>query len=113
LEAIADAATWMLYMLVPCAALSVAGIMLWRRWHSAATAMIAFGFGLTFIVLVASLFAPIKTHAVFTDFTSAPSAPNDLLCVAAHYKLVSLPAVGLIGMCTAALGTLWHVIRER
>jgi heme/copper-type cytochrome/quinol oxidase subunit 1 len=112
LDALADAALWTLLLMVPCAVLTAAGVLLWRRWRSAATAMIALGFAATFLGLASSLFAPYKTHAVLLDMPSAQLTQQDTFFVVAHYRY-PLATLGLLGIWVAALGTLWHVRRQR
>ena len=112
MDALADAAIWTLLLMVPCAVLTAAGVLLWRRWHSAATAMIALGFAATLIGLASSLFVTYQTHAVLAELTSAPQAQQDTLFVVAHYHF-PLATLGLLGMWAAAMGTLWHIRRHR
>ena len=112
MDALRDAAIWTLLLMVPCAVLTAAGVLLWRRWRSAATAMIALGFAATFLGLASSLFATYKTHAVLVEMTSAPQAQQDTFFVVAHYRF-PLATLGLLGMWAAAVGTLWHVKRHR
>ena len=112
MDALADAGIWTLLLLVPCAVLSVAGVLLWRRWRSAATAMIALGFAAAFLGLASSLFATYQTHAVLSELTSAPQTQQDTFFVVAHYRF-PLATLGLLGMWAAAVGTLWHVRRHR
>ena len=112
LDALVNAAIWTLLLMVPCAGLTVAGALLWRRWRSAATAMIALGFTATFLGLASSLFATYKTHAVLAELTSAPQAQQDTFFVVAHYHF-HLATLGLLGMWAAAVGTLWHVTLHR
>jgi hypothetical protein len=112
LDTLADAAIVTLLLIVPCAALTAAGVLLWRRWRSAPTAMIALGFGATLIGLASSLFVTYKTHAVLVDMTSAPLTQQDTFFLVAHYRY-PLATLGLLGMWAAAVGTLWHVRRQR
>ena len=100
-----------LLILVPCAVLTAAGVLLWRRWRSAATAMIALGFAATFLSLASGLFATYRTHAVLKELTSAPHAQQDTFFIVAHYQRFAL--LGVLGMWVGALGTLWHVRRHR
>jgi hypothetical protein len=112
LDTLANAAIWTLLLMVPCAVLTAAGVLLWRHWRSAATAMIALGFAATFLGLASSLFATYQTHAVLAELTSAPQAQKDTFFVVAHYRF-PLATLGLLGMWAAAVGTLWHVRRHR
>jgi hypothetical protein len=98
--------------MVPCAVLTAAGVLLWRRSCSAATAKIALGFGATFLSLASSLFVPYKCHAVLLDMQTAPQTRQDTFFVVAHYRL-PLATLGLLGLWGAAIGTLWHVTRNR
>ena len=100
-----------LLLIVPCAVLTAAGVLLWRRWRSAATAMIALGFASTFLSVVSSLFVTYNTHAVLLEMTSTPPAQHDTFFIVAHYHRFTL--LGVLGMWAAAAGTLWHVRRHR
>ena len=106
-----DTLIWTFVLVVPYAILTTAGLLLWRRWHSVATAMIALGFAATFVALASGLFAPYKTHAVLSELSSAPLANQDTFYVVAHYHRFPLLTLGLIGSWAAAVGTLWHVRR--
>ena len=112
MDTLAAAAIWTLLLTVPCAVLTAAGGLLWRRWRSAATAMIALGFAATFLGVASSLFATYQTHAVLADLTSGQQAQQDTFYVVAHYRF-PLGTLGLLGMWAAAVGTLWHVTRHR
>jgi len=100
-----------LLLVVPCAVLTAAGVLLWRRWRSAATAMIALGFAATFLSLASGLFATYKTHAVLSELSSAPLAQQDTFFIVAHYHRLAL--LGVLGLWTGAAGTLWHASRHR
>lgn len=108
-----DTLLWTFLLVGPYAALTTAGVVLWRRWRSAATAMIALGFAATFVALTSGLFAPYKTHAVLSELTSTPLAQQDTFYVVAHYHQVPLLPLGLLGIWAAAVGTVWHVRRVR
>ena len=108
-----DTLIWTLVLVVPYAILSTAGVLLWTRWRSAATVMIALGFAATFIALASGLFAPYKTHAVLSELASAPLANQDAFYAVAHYHRFPLLPLGLVGIWVAAVGTLWHVRRAR
>jgi len=111
LDALVNTLVWTLLLLVPCAVLTAAGALLWRRWRSIATAMIALGFAATFVSLASGLFVTYRTHAVLVDLTSAPQARQDTFFVVAHYHRF-LPSFGLLGIWVAAAGTIWHVRRQ-
>ena len=100
-----------LLLVVPFAVLTATGVLLWRRWRSAATAMIALGFAATFLSLASGLFATYKTHAVLSELTSPPPAQHDTFFIVAHYP--RFPLLGVLGAWAAAVGTLWHVRRHR
>ena len=102
-----DTRIWTFVLVVPYAILTTAGVLLWRRRRSAATAMITLGFAATLLSVACSLFMTLKTHAVLVDLTSAPKADQDTFYIVAHYFPVL--ALGLLGIWAAALGTLWHV----
>jgi len=108
-----DTLIWTLLLVVPFAVLTTAGVLLWRRWRSAATAMIALGFAETFLSLGSGLFATYKTHAVLLGLISAPQARQDTFSSVAHYHRFPLLPLGLLGIWAAAMGTLWHVRRHR
>ena len=99
-------------LVVPFAMLTTAGVLLWKRWRSAATAMIALGFSATFLSLASGLFARYRTHAVLSEFTSATSVHQDTYFIVAHYHRPLL-TLGLFGIWAAAVGTLWHLKRGR
>jgi hypothetical protein len=111
LDALINTLGWTLLLLVPCAVLTAAGVLLWRRWRSIATAMVALGFAATLVSLASGLFVTYRTHAVLVDLTSAPQARQDTFFVVAHYHRF-LPTLGLLGIWVAAAGTLWHVRRQ-
>jgi hypothetical protein len=111
LDALVNTLVWTLLLLVPCAVLTAAGVLLWRRWRSIATTMIALGFAATSVSLASGLFVTYRTHAVLVNLTSAAQARQDTFFVVAHYHRF-LPALGLLGIWVAAAGTLWHVRRQ-
>ena len=111
LDAFVDTLILTLLLVVPCAVLTAAGVLLWRRWRSAATAMIALGFAATFLSVASGLFATYKTHAVLSELTTAPPAQRDTFFIVAHYH--RFPLLGVLGMWAAAAGTLWHARRHR
>ena len=98
-------------LVVPCAGLTAAGVLLCRRWRSAATAMIALGFAATFLSVASGLFATYRTHAILSELTSAPPSQQDTFFIVAHYH--RFPLLGVLGMWVAAAGTLWHVRLHR
>jgi len=100
-----------LLLVVPFAALTAAGVLLWRHWRSVATAMIALGFAVTLLSVASGLFAAYKTYAVLSDPTSAFPAQQGTFFFVSHYHRV--PLIGVLGMWAAAAGTLWHVKRHR
>jgi hypothetical protein len=112
LDTLVDTMIWMLLLIVPCAALTAAGVLLWKRWRSVETAMIALGFAATVFGLASGLFATYRTHAALSELTSAPQAQRDTFFVVAHYHF-PLATLGVLGIWAAAVGTLWHVRRNR
>jgi hypothetical protein len=108
-----DTLIWTFLLVVPYAILTTAGVLLWRRWRSAATAMIALGFAATLLSLASGLFATYRTHAALSELTSAPRAHQDTFFFVAHYHRFPLLTLGLLGIWAAAVGTLWHVRRDR
>jgi len=109
LDALANTPILTLLLVVPCAVLTAAGVLLWRRWRSPATAMIALGFAATLISVASGLFATYKTHAMLLELTSTPPVQHDTFFIVAHYH--RFPLLGVLGLWTAAAGTLWHVRR--
>ena len=106
-----DTLIWTFVLVVPYAVLTTAGVLQWRRRRSSATAMITLGFAATFVGLASGLFAPYRTHAVLSELSTVPLAKQDTYYVVAHYHRFPLLTVGLLGIWTAAVGTLWHVRR--
>jgi hypothetical protein len=102
---------WSFLLLLPLAIVTTAGLLLWRRGRSAAAAMIALGFAATLLSLAFCLCMTYRTHAVLLDMTSAPPPDPDTFFMVTHY----LPpwALGILGIWSAALGTLWHVRQTR
>jgi len=87
-------------------------VLLWKRWRSVETAMIALGFAATVFGLASGLFVTYRTHAVLSELTSAPQAQRDTFFVVAHYHFL-LATLVVLGIWAAAVGTLWHVRRNR
>jgi hypothetical protein len=108
-----DTLIWTFLLVVPCAVLTTAGVLRWRRWRSVATGMIALGFAAIFLSLASGLFATYKTHAAVSELTSAPRAPQDTYFIVAHYHRFPLLTLGLLGLWAAAVATLWHARRDR
>jgi hypothetical protein len=109
-----DTLIWTFLLFMPYAILTTAGVLLWRRRRSAATAMIALGFAAaTLLGLASELFATYKTHVVFANLMSAQQARQDTFYVVAHYHRLPLLTLGLLGILVGAVGTLWHIRRER
>lgn len=103
---------WTLLLIVPCAALAAAGVLLWRRWRPVETAMIALGFAAIVLCLASGLFATYRTHAVLSELVSAPQAQRDTFFIVAHHHF-PLATLGLLGILTAVAGTLLHILRHR
>ena len=112
MDTLMNTVIWALLLIVPCAVLTAAGVVLWRRWRSVETAMIALGFAATVFGLASGMFATYRTHAVLSEMTSAPHAQRDTFFVVAHNQF-PLATLGLLGIWAAAVGTLWHVRRHR
>src|SRR5262249_13546190 len=104
---------WTFLLVVPYSILTTAEVFLWRRWRSAATAMVALGFAAALFALTSGLFATYKTHAVLSELTSAPQAHQNTFYIVAHYHRFPLQALGVLGIGAAAGGRLWHVRRAR
>ena len=111
MDAIVGTLTLTILLVVPCGVLTAAGVLLWKRWRSAATAMIALGFAATFLSVVSGLFATYKIHAVLTEMTSTPPAQQDTFFIVGHYRGFLL--LGVLGMWAAAAGMLWQARRRR
>ena len=110
MDVLVDTLILTLLLVVPCAVLTVAGVLIWRRWRSVATGMIALGFAATFLSVASGLFVAYKTHAVLSELTAAPPAQHDTYFLVAHYH--GFPLLGILGMWVAAVGALWHVRRH-
>ena len=106
---------WTLPSVVPYAILATAGVLLWKRWHSAATAMVALGLAAALVGLVLQLFAAYKLSAGLQNLNSAVDTHRDTLFVVAHYHASSLVThhAGLFGLSLAAVGLIWHANRDR
>src|SRR5581483_1032755 len=88
-----------LLVVAPCVGLTAAGALLWRRWRSAATAMIALGFAATFLSVASGLIATYTTHALLSDLTTAPPVQPDTFFIVAHFHRFLL--LGVLGLWTA------------
>ena len=101
-----------LYLLsgLPYLAFTAAGVLLWKRWHSVATTLVALGFAAALFVQVARMVTyltfqpPMEAH-----HQGEPFAFNLYYAVTPwwhHY-------VELFGIWAAAVGLLWHASRKR
>jgi len=80
-------------------------------WTADAFLIVVLAIPWLLLSLAAGLFATYETHAALLDLTSAPQAHGDTLYIVAHYYPPL--TLGLVGIWTAALGTLWHVRQDR
>ena len=92
-----DTLLWTFLLVAPYAILTTAGLLLWMRWRSAPTGMVALGFAATFLSLASGLFATYHTHTLLSEFTSAPRAYQDTYFFVAHYHRFPLLTLGLLG----------------
>ena len=101
-----------LYLLsaLPYLALTVAGVLLWKRSHSIATTLVAVGFAAALCIQVARM---------VTYFTFQPPMEAHHQGERLAFNLYYLVApwwqryVELLGIWTAAVGLLWHASRKR
>jgi hypothetical protein len=100
--------TWALLFVLPYTILTTAGVLLWKRWRSFATFLVALGFAAALVGQVAGLFINLEFSAAMR--THPHGSPVDL-----HYH--GFPwlthHVGLFGIWAAAVGLLWHASRKR
>jgi|ERR1700722_18795775 hypothetical protein len=111
MDTLAGMAVLTLLLLVPCAMFTAAGWKLWIHWRSGATAMIVLGFAAALISVISGFFTTYQTHAVVYSLTAGGQAQRETYFVAAHYE--RLPWLGILGIWAAAVGTFWHVRRQR
>jgi hypothetical protein len=90
---------------VAYAVLTLAGVLLWRRARSFATAMVAIGFAIVLLDQVILLVSYSRMIA------SVRSHSGDTLYVIYH-RANSLHVV-LVGLSVAAVGLLWHALGSR
>lgn len=97
---------WYLAFILSFALLSVAGAILWRRFRSSATLLVAVGF--TFALL-----EQLMALTVTVEFRSMLRAHPDASCFLPHLHLVAILGhyTGLLGLWSAAVGLLWHAGR--
>ena len=101
-----------LYLLptVPYVAFTVAGVLLWKRWQSVATSLVALGFA-------AALLAQVARMVTYLSFQPPPEAHHDGEPFALRLYYFAAPwwqhYVELLGIWVAAVGLLWHASRRR
>ena len=102
--------TWVLVLVVPLAVLTVAGVLLFRRWRSAATAMVALGFAATLIGQVVALYESFKLSAAMQELKPVVDTHRNTLFLVAHFHAVPVLThhVAVFGLSLAAVGLLWH-----
>lgn len=94
---------WVLLFVVPYVVFAAAGLLLWKRWHTVATGMVALGFAAALIGQVAVFWVGLKSYSAAHHQIGTPRFVFPWLT---HY-------VGAYGFWTAAVGLLWHAIRKR
>ena len=94
--------TWI--MVAPYAVFTAAGVLLWRRSHSVATILVAGGFAAALLGQIAVLFVSLKVAAVMHTHRA------ETFYLVGHHAV--LHHVALVGVCTAAVGLLWHASRR-
>ena len=94
--------TWIL--LAPYAILTAAGVLLWRRSHSVATILVAGGFAAALRGQIVELFVSVKVAAVMHTHR------DETFYLVGHHAVPH--RVALVGVCTAAVGLLWHAGRR-
>jgi glycerol-3-phosphate acyltransferase PlsY len=79
------------FIVGPFLVLTIAGIALWRRYRSLSSLLVAIGFAVAFLHLIASTFQSVG-YALMT-----------------HPEWLWTRYLGNIGLWIAAVGFLWHV----
>jgi len=91
-------------LIVSYAALPVAGVLLWRRFRSAATALVAFGFAAVFLQQLITVVLQLYALSGGDPFSLLPRP--DLIAVFTFYG-------NLVGLWAVAGGLIWHTIQRR
>jgi hypothetical protein len=95
---------------LPYLAFTVAGVLLWKRWHSVATTLVALGFA-------AGLFVQVARMVTYLTFQPPMEAHHQGERFAFNLYYVVTPwwqhYVELLGIWAAAVGLLWHASRKR
>jgi hypothetical protein len=99
---------WVLVIAIPNLLLAVGGFLLWRRHRSVATLLIGVGFTAALLALAISLFESIE----YTSFSRSHSDASFII-PHPHLLTVAIHWAGLVGLWTAAVGMLWHAVRDR
>jgi hypothetical protein len=94
--------TWIL--VAPYAVFTAAGVLLWRRSHSVATILVAAGFAAALLGQIAELLVSLKVAAVMHTHR------DGTFYLVGHHAVPH--HVALAGVCTAAVGLLWHASRR-
>ena len=99
---------WALILAIPYAVLALAGVLLWKRQPSVATALVALGFA---AVLLSEVVGLVESF----EYTSIVRAHPDASFVVAHYHTAPrvIHFAGILGLWGAAIGLTWHVVRRR
>jgi hypothetical protein len=98
------AITQSLLAAVAYAILAVAGLVLWNRVRSVATALVAIGFA---IILIDQIILSAGSVCMIASFRSQ-SSDNTLFVI---YHRAHSPQVVLAGLWFAAVGLVWHAVR--
>ena len=95
---------WTLTSVVPYALLTVAGFLLWRRSHSAASAVAALGFAVALLTQLVGFLVELET----ASFVRAYQDDGTFVMVHAHTFPRIAHYVGLGGSWIGALGFVWY-----
>ena len=94
---------------LPYVAFTLYGVLLWKRWHSLATSLVALGFAAVLLVKVAHIY----TYLTFQPPVSA-HRQGDPFGISLYYVVTSWQYyLELLGFWAAAVGLLWHASRKR
>ena len=95
---------WSLLAILPYVALTVAGVLLWRRYRSTATSAVAMGFAVALLDQLIGV-------ASWIQFLIWSRIHSDSAIIIPHPHLVGAisHAVALVGLLAASAGLLWHV----
>ena len=99
--------SWTLVLAIPTLLLAIAGVLLWRRRHSAATLLTGAGFTVALLGLLSSLVESIEARSILRG------QPNTWFWEPHFHALMQVMHwAGLLGFWAAAVGLLLHAARE-